>query len=69
MSNKQRVNILNANRIFIYAFALVGLFYDATWAYFISLTLWVWLLPCIKYECLVIEYFHRNSSNFLNRNK
>ena len=55
--SKQRILLLNFNRSLIYVFALLGLFYDFTWAYVISLTLWVWLPLCIHAERQVIRNF------------
>jgi len=61
VTKKQQQNLLNFNRLMIYLFALIGLFFDYTWAYFISLTLWVWLIPCMKYERLVYDYINQTS--------
>lgn len=53
--SKQRTLLLHFNRSLIYIFALLGLFYDFTWAYVISLTLWVWLPLCIRAERQLIS--------------
>ena len=49
-TEKERHTLLNLNRLLIYGFGLMGLFFDYTWAYVISMTLWVWLPSCIRYE-------------------
>jgi len=56
-TKKQRSLLLNFNRAFIYCFALLGLFYDYTWAYVLSLTLWVWLSVFIFYEYKIIKSY------------
>lgn len=58
INNKRQHILLNFNRLLIYIFALIDLFFDYTWAYFISLTLWVWLIPCLKYERQLYDYFN-----------
>ena len=65
VDNKRQRLLLNFNRLLIYLFALIGLFFDYTWAYFISLTLWVWLIPCLRYERLLYDYF--NQASYLKR--
>jgi len=62
-TKKQRSQLLNLNRTFIYCFALLGLFYDYTWAYVLSLTLWVWLSAFTFYECKIIEGYQAYISN------
>jgi len=60
VSNKQRSTLLNINRALIYSFALLGIFFDSSLAYILSLTLWVWLFPCLRYETKLIKYFQRH---------
>jgi|GEM_PF-1339399 len=55
-NNKQQLLLLNINRALIYFLALCGLFFDYTWAYVVSLTLWVWLAHCIRYEKMILVY-------------
>jgi len=49
-TEKQRNALLNVNRLLIYGFGLLGLFFASTLAYVISMTLWVWLPNCIQFE-------------------
>jgi hypothetical protein len=54
-SEKERHVLLNINRLLIYSFGLIGLFYDLTWAYIVSMTLWVWLPNCIRLERILVD--------------
>ena len=55
-TEKERHVLLNINRTMIYCFGLLGLFYDYTWAYVISMTLWVWLPNCLRFEKTAYDY-------------
>ena len=73
-TEKERYALLNLNRILIYSFGLIGLFFDYTWAYVVSMTLWVWLPNCIRFEKLLFEYWKSISgkiglSNVKRQNK
>jgi len=63
INDKQRHSLLNLNRLMIYGFGLLGLFFDYTWAYVISMTLWVWLPNCIHWEKYVIEQWRNRLMN------
>lgn len=57
MSNeKKRHLLLNINRFVIYLFGLLGLFFDYTFAYMISMTLWLWLPSFIQYEQKILRF-------------
>ena len=56
---KRRIVLLNLNRLLIYFFGLLGIFFDLTWAYVVSMTLWVWLPSCIRYECQIFSHWFR----------
>ena len=64
-NNKQRNTLLKLNRLLIYGFGLLGLFFDYTWAYVISLTLWVWLPSCIRYEWRLFDHWRSHLSSDL----
>lgn len=63
-TEKQRNALLNTNRLLIYGFGMLGLFYDFTWAYAVSMTLWVWLPNCIKLERFVFSLWIHHLSPF-----
>ena len=61
-TEKQRSRLLKLNRLLIYGFGLLGLFFDYTWAYVISMTLWVWLPSCIRYERQIFDHWRSHLS-------
>lgn len=66
---KKRHVLLNLNRLLIYAFGLLGLFFDYTWAYVISMTLWVWLPSCIRYERQIFDHCRNQIPAFLKQSQ
>lgn len=56
------------NRVLIYGFGVAGILFDSNPCYIISLTVWVWFLPFIKYEWKLIERYNSavNASNSTN---
>ncbi len=56
-SSGEKFWILNLNRLFIYLFSLIGLFYGYDWAYVMALTLWVWLPSCTRAELKLINVY------------
>ena len=61
MSNeKERNLLLNLNRLLIYSFGLLGLYFDNNLAYVISMTLWVWLPLCIRYEKYILAQWRKH---------
>ncbi len=47
-SVKQRYYLLYGNRAIIYVCSLIALFYDASFAYVMALTLWLWMPQCLQ---------------------
>ena len=54
-NEKEHHTLININRLLIYGFGLMGLFFDYKWAYFISMTMWVWLPYCIQFELRIAK--------------
>jgi len=60
MSNvKQRYYLLYGNRAIIYVCSLIALFYDASFAYVMALTLWLWMPQCLQLELNIIKVIKR----------
>lgn len=62
MSNKQRSNLSNMNRVFIFALTVAGLLMDGYQAADVfctfALVVWLWLPQCIKYEAKALKYMN-----------
>ena len=46
-------------KLLIYVFGVAGILLDSNVCYIVSLTVWIWLTPCLSYEWKLIEAFNR----------
>lgn len=51
------------NRALIYVFGIIGIITQSEICYIISLTVWVWFIPCVKYEWKLIERYNNLINN------
>ncbi|QBG35658.1 hypothetical protein [Litorilituus sediminis] len=54
-AERKRQYLLHLNRAVIYLASLLGLFFDATTAYIVALTLWLWLPQCLNIELAIMK--------------
>lgn len=47
------------NKILIYIFGVLGILLDSNFCYIVSLTVWIWLTPCLSYEWKIIETYNK----------
>jgi hypothetical protein len=47
------------NKLLIYIFGICGILLDSSVCYIISLTVWIWFIPCVNYEWKLIELFNK----------